>query len=518
MQAADHRTQLIYAANGSAELSVSADDGCTVYYTTNGSAPTVNGNTVKNNTLSLSAPENKDCEVTVKAIAVKNGKASEVTEKTVQFVKIPELTTGTKIYLGHITGGGVASGPYDIGLRITTTDGKITRVEDDGTEDNLDWTDDNVYMDYAFWSGNDVMGADGMPAKLKGKTLAEVLNMQTVPDDEDHNVDAVTGATVWSDAIRQAAIAALRSTPVSESSSSVLAPKLSTTSDCVPNKDYKYIDVAMSADSDTTIRYTLDGTDPTTGSTEAASIGWSGDIGVRLEPDLDKYPNGQVVEVRAAAFSKDGTRSDVTRQFYVFANPLANAAYTSQPSGVSATVGDITATAVTESPNFDSHYYITSLTLDSEHAIQYADFLPELLSRVYLAQTTEGVSPIAGHETESKAVLAAVQAALNKALTAAMPTISVSPEETSYNNVDQVKVTLNCPTDGAEIYYTVDNSNTLVGSTLSDPTKTGIKYTGAFTVSADNTAGGKVYIRAAAKKDGKWSEIERKDLTFAANS
>ena len=440
---------------------------------------------------------------------MKDGKASDVTEKTVQFVAIPSLTSGTRTYIGTVTDGGVSGGPYQVSVRVTTTNGKITRVQDNGTEGSID--DDS---DYAFWSGYGVMESDGMPAKLRGKSLSDVLNMQTVPDDDDHNVDAVSRATVWSDAIRHAAIAALRSEPVSESESTVLAPTL-TEQTCVPNASYKYIDVAMSADEDTSIRYTLNGTDPTETSTEASSIGWSGDIGVRLEPDLTKYPNGQVIEVRAAAFTEDGTCSDVVRQFYVFANPLSNAAYTAQYSGISATVGGITATAVTQSPNYDDKYYITSLTLDKEHSETYADFLPELFSRIYLAQTTEGVQPISGHEDESRAVLAAVRAALNKALTASNPTLTVSPEKTTYANADKVTVTLDCPTDGAEIYYTVDNSNTLTGSTLSDPTKTGTKYTGPFEVSIDNIAGGKLYIRAAAKKDGKWSGIVRKDLTFA---
>lgn len=426
-----------------------------------------------------------------------------------QFVAIPSLTSGTRTYIGTVTDGGVAGGPYQVSVRVTTTNGKITRVQDNGTEGSI-----NDVSDDAYWSGYGVMKSDGMPAKLRGKSLSDVLNMQTVPDDKDHNVDAVSGATVWSDAIRHATIAALRSAPVSESESTVLAPTL-TAQTCVPNASYKYIDVAMSADKDCTIRYTLNGTDPTADSTKAASIGWSGDIGVRLKPDLTKYPNGQVIEVRAAAFAKDGTRSDVVRQFYVFANPLGNAAYTAQYSGISATVNGITATAVTQSPNYDDNYYITSLTLDKEHSETYADFLPELFGRIYLAQTTEGVQPISGHEDESRAVLAAVRAALNQALTASKPTLTVSPEKTTYANADAVTVTLDCPTNGAEIYYTVDNSNTLTGSTVSDPTKTGAEYTGPFEVSIDNIAGGKLYIRAAAKKDGKWSGIVRKDLTFA---
>lgn len=482
-----------------------------MYYTTDGSEPRVNGETAKKLTgsaLTIQPESNTDHSITVKAIAAKDGQTSKIAEKTVQFVAIPSLTSGTHTYIGTVTDGGVSGGPYQVSVRVTTTNGKITRVQDNGTEGSID--DDS---DYAFWSGYSVMESDGMPAKLRGKSLENVLNMQTVPDDDVHNVDAVSGATVWSDAIRHATIAALRSKPVSESESTVLAPTL-TEQTCVPNASYKYIDVAMNADDDTTIRYTLDGTDPTAASTEAASIGWSGDIGVRLSADPINHPRGQVIEVRAAAFDKDGTRSNVVRQFYVFANPLSNAAYTAQYSGISATVDGITATAVTQSPNYDDKYYITSLTLDKEHSETYADFLPELFSRIYLAQTTEGVEPIERHEQESRAVLSAVQAALNKALTASKPTLSVSPEKTSYDNGDKVTVTLDCPTDGAKIYYTVDNSNTLTGSTVSDPTKTGTKYTGPFEVSIDNMAGGKLYIRAAAKKDGKWSGIVRKDLTF----
>lgn len=430
-----------------------------------------------------------------------------------QFVAIPSLTSGTRTYIGTVTDDGVSGGPYQVSVRVTTTNGKITRVQDNGTEGSIDDA-----SDHAFWSGYGIMNSDyGMPAILRGKTLYDLLDMHIVPGDPEHTteeIDAVSGATVWANAVRYAAIAALRSAPVSKSESTVLAPTL-TEQTCVPNASYKYIDVAMNADDDTTIRYTLDGTDPTADSTKAASIGRSGDIGVRLSADPTNHPSGQVIEVRAAAFAKDGTHSDVVRQFYVFANPLKNAAYTAIYSGVSAEADGITATIVTESPNYDNYNYITSLKLDSAHSEQYADFLPELFSRIYLAQTTEGVQPISGHEDESRAVLAAVQAALNQALTASKPTLTVSPEKTTYDNGDKVTVTLECPTDGAEIYYTVDNSTTMTGSTLSDPTKTGTKYENPLSVSIGDIAGGKVYVRAAAKKDGKWSDIVRKDLSFA---
>lgn len=492
-----------------------------MYYTTDGSDPRVAGSAAKKldgSTLTVKPTGNTDHNVTIKAVAEKDGLFSAVSEAVMEFVKIPDLTTGTRVYLGKVKDGGVAGGPYDIFVRVTTMNGKITRLEDDGTIDNMDFSDNNVDMDYAFWEGMGLFDEnEGISVKLSGKTLSDLLNAQTVPDDDAHNADAVSGATVWSDAIRHAAIAALRSKPVSESAASVLAPKLSVEDSCVPNTSYKYIDVTMSAAAGTTIRYTTDGTDPTETSTEAAKINWwSDDIGVRLNADPEKNPDGQIVEVRAAAFDADGHRSDVVRQFCVFASPLKNADYVTNYDGASATVGGITATAVTKNPNFGTPNYITSLTLDREHSEEYAAFLPELFSRIYFAQTTKDVEPVTGYETESRAVLAAVQAALDKALTAAAPEISVSLAGTKFANADEVTVTLACPTDGAEIYYTVDNSNTLTGNTLSDPTKTGTKYEGSFKVSIENEKGGSIYIRAAAKYNGQWSSIKRLDLTFSA--
>lgn len=302
-----------------------------------------------------------------------------------QFVAIPSLTSGTRTYIGTVTDDGVSGGPYQVSVRVTTTNGKITRVQDNGTEGSIDDA-----SDHAFWSGYGIMNSDyGMPAILRGKTLYDLLDMHIVPGDPEHTteeIDAVSGATVWANAVRYAAIAALRSAPVSKSESTVLAPTL-TEQTCVPNASYKYIDVAMNADDDTTIRYTLDGTDPTADSTKAASIGRSGDIGVRLSADPTNHPSGQVIEVRAAAFAKDGTHSDVVRQFYVFANPLKNAAYTAIYSGVSAEADGITATIVTESPNYDNYNYITSLKLDSAHSEQSAGCSPRKLVSTFCHYT-----------------------------------------------------------------------------------------------------------------------------------
>lgn len=101
------------AATSPAELHVSAGDGCIVRYTTDGRTPSVDGNTAKTlegTTLTIQPNSSADSTVTVKAIAVKDDKASDVTEKTVQFVAIPSLTSGTRTYISTVTDGGVSGG------------------------------------------------------------------------------------------------------------------------------------------------------------------------------------------------------------------------------------------------------------------------------------------------------------------------------------------------------------------------------------------------------------------------
>ena len=118
--------------------------------------------------------------------------------------------------------------------------------------------------------------------------------------------------------------------------------------------------------------------------------------------DPTNHPSGQVIEVRAAAFDKDGTRSDVVRQFYVFANPLGNAAYTAQYSGISATVDGITAIAVTQSPNYDDKYYITSLTLDKEHSERTQTFSPSCSAALISRRPPKALSRSRGTSKRAK--------------------------------------------------------------------------------------------------------------------
>ena len=83
--------------------------------------------------ISVSPGGNADQTITVKAISVKDGKSSEITEKTLQLIAIPEQAAGTKVYFGQARFPGVNGGPYPVKVRVTTIDGTIARVEDNGT-------------------------------------------------------------------------------------------------------------------------------------------------------------------------------------------------------------------------------------------------------------------------------------------------------------------------------------------------------------------------------------------------
>ena len=440
-------------------------------------------------------------------------KKSTITSKKIKFINVPSEAdlSGTKVYEGSAACDGADGSPYTVKVRVTTINGKISKIEDNGTEDTI--TSDS---DYAFWYGYGVMESDGMPSKLNGKTLGEVINAKTTPymDDESYAADAVSGATVSSNAVKYAVINALISSPVSESENTVSAPTVSADESgfVVLNALNKKMNAVITGDDDVTIRYTVDGTEPDKTSAEIGKIGYFGDKdGVAFEAEPEKYPDGRIICLKVAAF-KDGEKSDTVTKYFVFANLHSSHSY--KTGTYTATSGDTGVTVTVKDPNSSSRRIVTDIKFDDESKKKYSDFAEEFLSRIYLKQDTEGVEKISGHETECDEILSAVKKALDEAYIPSQPTITLSEEKASYENDEKVKITLETPTNGAEIYYTVDNSNTLTGNTVSDPTKTGQIYKGEFEVNIDNMAGGKLYIVAAAKKDGKWSSTSRKDLTF----
>lgn len=448
-----------------------------------------------------------DKTISLKLAAQKDGMWSKVLEIPLTFVKIPPLDTGTKVYTGQAECKGNEGKPYTVKVRVTTVNGRIALLEDNGTEIP-------GYIDESFWLGGDVMGTSGMPEKLKGKTLEEVLKARTTPSEkEEEKVDAISGATLSSDAVKYAVIDALRSEPLQKGTGEIAPPTFQSTRQVAPNGKINSIFVTMKAPEGTVIHYTTDGSEPTEDSpTPSQDPIFHEDFGADLLAGSETYPDGRVILLKAAAF-QDGKRSETVTGRYVFANPNPKHSY--ELGQFSGKAEGITARVEFESPNFDQKYYLTKIRLDDVSEKAYAAFLPELFSQIYLKQGVEGVTPISGHEEESRKVIAAVQAALHEGFVAAEPVITITPKQGNYSNDDKVTVEITCATEEAEIYYVVDNSNDITGGRLSDFEKHKVLYEKPLTLTIENPQGGTLYIRAAAKTGQKnWSPTARKDLPF----
>ena len=535
ISAADLRTEPVFAADEDAAFTVTGEEGSTTY-TKEGenadasditnwvkvdeSKPVVVAGPSKdahNINIKDITNENKTpsiTEVILNAVSVEGEKKSTITSKKIKFIEIPSDAdlSGTKVYEGSAACDGAAGSPYTVKVKVTTINGKISKIEDNGTSP-ADYTDEIFYGNAMGLGYSD----ESMSLKLKGKNLRQIINAKTTPyaEDESYAADAVSGATVSSNSVKYAVINALISSPVSESENTVSAPTVSAYESgfVVLNALNKKMNAVITGNEDTTIRYTLDGTEPTAESAEIGKIGYFGDKdGVAFEAEPEKYPDGRIICLKVAAFNSEGQKSDTVTKYFVFAN--TNSTHSYEVGSYTGKSGSTSVNVTVEDPSYSGKCLITNIQLDDESKKKYSAFADEFLSRIYLKQNTAGVDSVKGHETECAEILAAVKNALDNAYLPSKPTITLSEEKNSYENSDLVGITFATPTEGAEIYYTVDNSNTMSGSTLSDPTKTGTKYEGTFNVNIENKSGGKLYIRAAAKKDGKWSSTSRKDLTF----
>ena len=98
----DHRTQLLYAATQNAALTVSAEEGTQVWYTTDGTDPVPGaGSAQKAEGQILIVPTgNLDHTVTVKAVCQRDGQVSGVTETTVTFAAVPAAGSGIQVFEG----------------------------------------------------------------------------------------------------------------------------------------------------------------------------------------------------------------------------------------------------------------------------------------------------------------------------------------------------------------------------------------------------------------------------------
>ena len=105
IKTADQRTRFVFSAAEPADLLITAPEGTQIRYTTDGSDPAGNSQafvaegTGAETAVSVSAAENATGTMILKAVAVKDGQASDVTEKELSFIQIPEVQEkGIKVY------------------------------------------------------------------------------------------------------------------------------------------------------------------------------------------------------------------------------------------------------------------------------------------------------------------------------------------------------------------------------------------------------------------------------------
>lgn len=499
IKTADQRTRFVFSAAEPADLLITAPEGTQIRYTTDGSDPAGNSQaftaegTGSETAVFVSAAENATGTMTLKAVAVKDGQASDVTEKELSFIQIPEVQEkGTKIYeaSGMITS--QTNKPYEGKIRITVVNGKIAKIVDNGTVPVA--LQDEVYWDYLFPSSSSFTG---ISTKFAGKDLSGLIDAKTTPGGGDeYAADAVSRATISTDAMKYAAIQALQGEPVEASDEEVLAPKITSKYGFYSSPSstiYMNIDKAEN----TTVGYAEDGTDPDASSTKAETN------------SVSFYSNTpEFKEVRLAAFDEEGNRSKVVTVWCCFMKKgpavLERGSYSAEVDGITASV--------------DVNYsgYISSIQLDEASQEKYSEFLTELLVHVYYEQSAD-IETLSQYEEEGqKEVLSAVGAAIKKAISAT-PVFTVDPVKGTsstrygtYEFEEKPVATISCLAEGTEIYYYITDTS----STVKPDKDTWTKYEGPVSVLFDNEKGGSKYLWAATTTDDGENWLKTSKIQF----
>ena len=252
---------------------------------------------------------------------------------------------------------------------------------------------------------------------------------------------------------------------------------------------------------DSSIRYTTDGTTPTSSSTL-----YTGAFNVTNSGSLI---DGQTITVKAITIKSGMTNSGVASKAITFVtNRVATPTITTNVSNESTVPSNQTVTVTLNTSTSGSTIYYTT---DGS--------APTITDSLY-----NGPFPINATNPDGEVisikVLAIKDGMINSNVatktitfvknTVETPTITTDPSNVSnVSNGQSVIVTIVTVTDEATIYYTTDGS---------DPTESSSLYGGGFSVNTPGgTAGGTVIVKAVAIKDGMIdSSISSKTITFEA--
>ena len=352
---------------------------------------------------------------------------------------------------------GSVSGTYQVKVKVTVDkDGNIISVEDDGTEPgkrNSSFWEDALELFEEFG------GEEG------AKTIEEV-----------DQVEAVSGATISSNAIKAAVKKALQSEDPTEKPD---APAIKTA-----DQRTRFVfsaaepaDLLITAPEGTQIRYTTDGSDPAGNSQAFVAEG----TGAETAVSVSAAENATGTMILKAVAVKDGQVSDVTEKELSFIQiPEV------QEKGIKVYEASGMITSKTNKP-----YVYYEQSADIEILSQY-------------------------EEEGKKEVLSAVGAAIKKAISAT-PVFTVDPVKGTsstrygtYEYEEKPVATISCLAEGTEIYYYITDTS----STVKPDKDTWTKYEGPVSVLFDNEKGGSKYLWAATTTDDGETWLKTSKIQF----
>ncbi|MDR1061423.1 MAG: FMN-binding protein, partial [Clostridiales bacterium] len=521
---ADRRSAYYFSAAAGAAFAVANDnDGAETLYTLDGSSPAEPGNA------SAMAAEggmivipgglySQGATITLSYAAVRDGAASSV--QTARLVFLADAGAGgaepgTKIYRAS----GYCSFGYDVALIVTTVNGAITAIEDDLTMPGE--------ANRQYWDAASAMLARDGAHSLYGKTAAGVAELRTSPTgDAGQKVDAVSGATVVSNAIKYAVVEALAGgQPWQSSDNELAAPYMPAGGRYfVFGSDLPQAVISAQAPVGAEVFYAVGG--PGGASADPYADGQKAENGaIEISNGAEPPSAGTIVSLSVGAYAgepPEQRKSDILRRHVIFAPPSQSAAYATGVYYRAANPGRELDARVVVADGMIRDIRIIPYGQLSDAALER--IAAELIPAMLLAQSAQ-VAPLAGLEAESALAIGAVQYHLDNGAAAEKPeaeapAFEVADRRELYGNGEQVTVALGSGTSGADIYYTVDYS--LPGETggfLSDPADPGsarILYGGPFAVGAPGAAGGVAHVNAVAVSGATaYSPVSRMDFAFA---